>query len=52
MAWLVSVAFWVSPSILLSTKTCLQGREIAKLPQLALLYFAYGITRAMALFKA
>jgi glycosyltransferase involved in cell wall biosynthesis len=52
MAWLVSVAFWVSPSILLSTKTCLQGREIAKLPQLALLYFAYGLTRAMALFKA
>jgi glycosyltransferase involved in cell wall biosynthesis len=52
MAWLVSMALWVGPSILLSTKTCLQEREIAKLPQLAILYFMYGLTRAMALFKA
>jgi glycosyltransferase involved in cell wall biosynthesis len=51
-AWLVSMAFWVVPSILLSSKTCLQEREITKLPQLAILYFAYGLTRAMALFKA
>jgi hypothetical protein len=49
---LVNLVLWVGPSILLSTKTCLQEREIAKLPQLAILYFAYGITRAVALFKA
>jgi glycosyltransferase involved in cell wall biosynthesis len=52
IAMLVNLVLWVGPSILLSTKTCLQEREIAKLPQLAILYFAYGITRAVALFKA
>lgn len=40
-----------TPSLLLSVRTCIVERRIASIPALAVLYFAYGLARAAALFK-
>ena len=42
---------WVIPSLLLSAKTCSGESKMRFFPQLALLYFMYGLARAAALFK-
>jgi hypothetical protein len=50
--WLAAACiFLVLPAVLLGIKTSFQvGRPLA-MPQLAALYFTYGLARAVALFK-
>jgi len=47
----MSFLAWVLPAFLLSVRTCLAERRIASMPALAILYFFYGLARAVALFK-
>jgi hypothetical protein len=50
--WLAAaVALLFLPAVLLSLKTSLQVRQPLAMPQLAVLYFTYGLARAAALFK-
>ncbi|MBU6175938.1 MAG: glycosyltransferase, partial [Planctomycetes bacterium] len=51
-SWFIGICLWIAPSILLSIKICWEERKLRYIPQLALLYFLYGLARAAALFKA
>jgi glycosyltransferase involved in cell wall biosynthesis len=48
---IIGMCLWTAPSILLSIKTCWAERKQKCIPQLAFLYFLYGLARAAALFK-
>ena len=47
----IAMLAWLLPAILLSVRTCIVERRIASIPALAVLYFAYGLARAAALFR-
>ena len=46
-----SLLAWILPSVLLSVRTCVSEKRTTSIPVLAVLYFAYGLARAAALFK-
>ncbi len=50
-AVLYTAAAWVAPSMLLAIKVACQEKRLASIPQLAILYFIYGLARAAALRK-
>lgn len=45
------VAAWITPAVLLALKVGWQEKRLASIPQLAVLYFVYGLARAAALRK-
>lgn len=47
----ISLFAWVLPSVVLAVRTCLLEKRTTSIPVLAVLYFAYGLARAAALFK-
>jgi hypothetical protein len=47
----ISLFAWVLPSVVLAVRTCLSEKRTTSIPVLAVLYFAYGLARAAALFK-
>jgi hypothetical protein len=51
IAMVASLFLWILPSVLLSIRTCVSEKQFRSIPSLAVLYFAYGIARAAALFK-
>ena len=50
--WLcLAIGLWIMPSLLLAGKTSVTLREGSALPSLWVLYFVFGLSRALALFK-
>jgi len=52
LALSVVCLMWFVPAMLLSLKTCITERQPSSIAKLTILYFAYGVARAGALFKS